>query len=289
MLFRFTTLFAAVIGIVAPTPSHAGILPAQVSVHDFKLDKKEAAKGEVVTASWSYTGKAKRVTIATAAPDGVLLPYSWPATPVSTGELTFTVPVSLYTLSPLVVVLNIDGKFLNSVPLLITCDHPWFFTPRAERCPSVPVKPTAAAMQMFEGGRMFWLKDRDAIFVMYNYGPGLGEEGRWETFIDNFDEGDPETDPAIAPPVGKLQPKRGFGLVWRTQPRVRERLGWALTGERAYTACVGGGFGGWKSYRSYVNDADNRILQLDSYYMPATWNLYDVTQGQTVVFTGCAA
>jgi hypothetical protein len=50
---------------------------------------------------------------------------------------------------------------------------------------------------------------------------------------------------------------------------------------------VGGGFGGWKSYRSYMNDADNRILQLDSYYMPTTWSLYDVTQGQTVVFTGC--
>jgi hypothetical protein len=256
--------------------------PPGVRLEYFKLDKAEAAKGDQVMAQWSFTGRARQVKLVAASQDGILLPYSWPARPANTAALTFTVPYSLYTLSPLVLTLNVDGKYMSSTQLLISCDNPWFFTPRSERCPSVPIKPSAAAMQIFEGGLMFWLQDRDAIFVMYSPGTTFADAGRWETFIDFFEEGSPETDPSIISPAGKLQPKRGFGLLWRTQPRVREALGWALAEERGYTACVGGGFGGWKSYRSYMNDADNRILELDSYYMPTTWRPYEATS-----FSGC--
>jgi hypothetical protein len=58
----------------------------------------------------------------------------------------------------------------------------------------------------------------------------------------------PETDPAFDPPAGSgfYQPKRGFGRVWREQPGVRERLGWATDPEFGFdmsvqrTARVGG-------------------------------------------------
>jgi hypothetical protein len=125
------------------------------------------------------------------------------------------------------------------------------------------------------------------VYVFYNSGANTPDAGRWETFEDRFNEGDAETDPAITPPAGRLQPKRGFGLVWRAQPRVRAALGWALSGERGYTACFGGGFGGWKSFVSYLNDADGRIMELKSYYMPTTWSAY--MPGSPVVFSGCGA
>ena len=256
-----------------------------VKVNYFRLSKTEAAKGEQVTAQWSFTGSATSVTIGTAASDGALLMYQWKVKPTPEGELQFTVPPPLYTLSPLIVVLNVDGQAVASQRLLVTCDNPWFFTPRAERCPSVPIKPSAAAIQEFEHGRMIWIGERDHVVVLYHPDLASTLAGHWETYEDKFNEGDTESDPSIKVPGGKLQPVRGFGLVWRNNQRVRDVLGWAISPERGYTACFGGGFGGWKSFTSYLNDADGHIMQLQTYYMPTTWTMY--TPGQAVSFTGC--
>ena len=49
-------------------------------------------------------------------------------------------------------------------------------------------------------------------------------------------EGEPESDPAFAPPAGKQQPVRGFGKVWRQHPELREAIGWALAKEEPATA-----------------------------------------------------
>lgn len=81
-----------------------------------------------------------------------------------------------------------------------------------------------AAEQSFEQGRMIWVQQQDSIYVIYN-------DGSWERYADAFEEGMAESDPAISPPDGKLQPMRGFGKVWREQPQVRERIGWALAPE----------------------------------------------------------
>ena len=40
------------------------------------------------------------------------------------------------------------------------------------------------------------------------------------------------------PPPGYYQPVRGFGLVWREQPNVRDRLGWALAPEAGFETAV---------------------------------------------------
>lgn len=283
------TLICAALALLSFAPAaHASVddTPARaVSVKYFRLSKTEAAKGEQVTASWSFTGAASRVTIGTAASDGVLLMNSWRARAVNAGELTFTVPFSLYTLSPLIVTLNVDGKVVASQRLIITCDNPWFFTPRPERCPSMPVNPSAAAIQEFEHGRMIWIADRDHIVVLYHPDIASTLAGRWETYEDTFSEGDAESDPSITAPWDKRQPARGFGKVWRNNTRVRDVLGWAVGAERSYTACFGGGFGGWKSFTSYLNDADGHIFQLQTYTMPTVWSVYEA--GSPVRFTGC--
>lgn len=103
----------------------------------------------------------------------------------------------------------------------------------------------AAVYQDFERGFMIYLSDRKAIWVFVRSVVSTGVAtapnagfGAWLAFADTFNEGDPETDPAIIAPSGFLQPKRGFGKVWREHPEVRDALGWGLNYERAYTTVV---------------------------------------------------
>jgi hypothetical protein len=53
-------------------------------------------------------------------------------------------------------------------------------------------------------------------------------------FEDTWTDAEPESDPAIVPPAGLLQPIRGFGKVWRNNAGVRDGLGWALSPEQGF-------------------------------------------------------
>jgi hypothetical protein len=279
-------LYAVLVALGAPVPQTASALPPRdaIILQGFTLSRTEAARGDEMSAYWSFYGRAEQLSVRASTDDGALL-NTWVLSPTNVGVLTFTVPYSLYTRSPLSLTLVANGARLGSAALVITCDNAWFFTPRSSRCPAVPIRPSWAAYQPFEHGLMVWIGSRDHVYVLYDATSTSPLAERWETYADQFNEGDAETDPAITPPEGKWQPKRGFGLVWRTQPGVRAALGWALSPERGYTVCYGGGFARGESYEAYMNDADNRILQLNSDYMPTTWSVY--TPGQPVQFTGC--
>jgi hypothetical protein len=72
---------------------------------------------------------------------------------------------------------------------------------------------------------MFWVQQQDAIYVLYD----SANLPRWQVFNDTFQDGMPDTDPAYEPaPPYTWQPKRGFGLLWRSQPTLRDRLGWSV-------------------------------------------------------------
>jgi hypothetical protein len=86
-----------------------------------------------------------------------------------------------------------------------------------------------AALQLFENGAMIWRSDTDSIYALYT-------DGSWESFEDTFEEGQPESDPAIVAPPSRWQPIRGFGKVWREHPEVRASLGWAIDKEFGLTA-----------------------------------------------------
>jgi hypothetical protein len=89
--------------------------------------------------------------------------------------------------------------------------------------------PGLAAIQRFENGVMVWLEETGRIYAFIN-------GGRWISYEDTFREGDPESDPAFAPPAGKQQPLRGFGKVWRTHPELRDAIGWAMNKEEPANA-----------------------------------------------------
>ncbi len=105
------------------------------------------------------------------------------------------------------------------------------------------------AYQSFEGGVMIW--DGAGAASIY---VGLAVSGDWVNRPDLYQEGDPESDPALIPPAGLLQPARGFGLLWRSDEDLRQALGWALAPEL--------GFGGvWQAFDSgyAIAGADGQV------------------------------
>ena len=115
----------------------------------------------------------------------------------------------------------------------LRCPVPWFFSPAPDVCASDPILSNSAE-QHFEHGTMIWIEERDTIFVLYDDSSG----NNWEQFIDQWEEGKPDHDQALTPPDELYQPVRGFGLVWREQPGVRDRLGWAVDQETGFSTTM---------------------------------------------------
>lgn len=112
-------------------------------------------------------------------------------------------------------------------PIPQVCDSTWFFIqPRPASCPLNPPLASQGVFQQFQNGYMIWVQQQGAIYVLYN-DPTLP---RWQVFKDFYQEGMPEDDPAYAaaPTPGTWQPRRGFGLLWRSNALVRQRVGWAV-------------------------------------------------------------
>jgi len=106
------------------------------------------------------------------------------------------------------------------------CDSNWFFIqPRPDSCPLAPPNASPGVFQRFENGFMIWVGSQDAIYVLYND----PVQPRWQVFRDFFNEGMPEDSPQYvnAPRPNIWQPRRGFGLLWRDNATIRNRIGWA--------------------------------------------------------------
>ncbi len=97
--------------------------------------------------------------------------------------------------------------------------------------PPVPAV-VSAAWQPFERGFMIYLQGAPgSIYVLTN-------DNRFRLFIDTWVAGvDPESGGELPPP-GLVEPVRGFGNVWRSNPSVRAALGWALAVEAGDLATV---------------------------------------------------
>lgn len=83
----------------------------------------------------------------------------------------------------------------------------------------------SSASQIYEHGGMFWLQGPpSAIYALQG-------TGRFQRYDDTYDA---NTDPfsgGETPPNGLREPVRGFGKVWRSNPDVRNGLGWATSDE----------------------------------------------------------
>lgn len=138
------------------------------------------------------------------------------------------------------------GPSLTAVPTLMPAPPSATLAPPTPLPANFPTNVAAQvqlAEQVFQDGRMFWIRHTRQIWVMVN-GPSGSSGGDWYCFNDTFVEGEAETDPALVPPEGLIQPRRGFGKLWRTHPELKDGLGWAMTPEfeltSAYTYLAGG-------------------------------------------------
>jgi hypothetical protein len=102
-------------------------------------------------------------------------------------------------------------------------------------CPQGAVFSTTTAIESFERGSMIYAASSSGgaatIYV-------LTLDGRFRRFTDTWVSGvDPENG-GETPPLGLLEPKRGFGKVWRGNLDVRGALGWAVTEEQGASSSV---------------------------------------------------
>jgi hypothetical protein len=118
----------------------------------------------------------------------------------------------------------------SATPTFMPCPDRWFFIPRPEYCPLGPYVIGPALIQQFEHGFMIWFGAQRTIFAAFQ----PPAKPRWQQFADKYADGIPESDPALVPPNGLIQPVRVLGFLWRSTPRLRQRLGWATSPEVAY-------------------------------------------------------
>jgi len=152
-----------------------------------------------------------------------------PATPTTTRAPATATPSPLPSATPMTCRVLPEGGFLTiwqgDPDLQATLDCPTSYQPH--------VIPRAwevkTAYQPFEHGAMIWSDHlgwypEAIVLVLY-------ADSTFRRFDDTFD---PEVDPVRGgetPPDDLVEPMLGFGKVWREQPAVRERLGWATADE----------------------------------------------------------
>jgi uncharacterized protein with LGFP repeats len=79
-------------------------------------------------------------------------------------------------------------------------------------CPLNDAHSAQGAAQQFQNGYMMWRSDNKQIYVLYT-------NGRGGSFRDEFQAGSDPEKAGYSAPSGFLEPRSGFGKVWR------ERLG----------------------------------------------------------------
>ena len=199
--------------------------PQPPQILSFTANVPIADPGETITLSWE-TSRATTVTLYHLF--GGVFSSFWDVPP--NGSMPYTISSdSRNSENFALYASNNDFPFTSaSLTLPLTCPFTWFFAPAPDVCPQEAALLSASAEQQFEQGYMIWVAEEDRIYVLFD--DTLFTDG-WAVYEDNWDEGDPVDDPSLVPPPGFFQPQRGFGLVWREQPQVRDRLGWAVAPE----------------------------------------------------------
>ena len=230
--------------------------PAQPpQILSFTANVPVADPGETITLSWE-TSHATAVTLYHLV--GGVFGSFWEVAP--TGSMTYTISTSSRNYETFALYASgVEEPYASaSLTVPLTCPFTWFFSPDPGVCPQEAALLSASAEQQFEHGVMIWVGEEDRIYVLYD--DTIYTDG-WNAFTDEWQEGDPVDDPTIVPPPGFYQPQRGFGLVWREQPMVRDRLGWAVAPEAGGDTAVQR-TSYYKYNHTYLKALDNNVWHL---------------------------
>jgi len=193
----------------------------------------EADPGDTITLEWQSTG-GHQATLYHLMDTGQLDGW-WEVEP--TGSMDYVITDESRNWEGFVLFVLDEAEHVAQATLQVPlrCPDTWFFSPPPDECPSSPPILTDGAEQHFQYGLMLWTKAEDLIHVLFF---DEGTQPAYKIFLDEWDEGEPESDPGIVPPAGLYQPVRGFGLVWREEPGIRDRLGWARDREVGYPTAI---------------------------------------------------
>jgi hypothetical protein len=213
-----------------PTPTSVpGVGPV---INFLRSDVNEADPGDTITLEWE-TQRAASAILYHLMPTGQLGSF-WEVGVNGLFEYEIDASERNHT-DFLLIVSDDEGRTAQaSLSIALRCPDTWFFASAPDECPASAALVSDGAEQHFEHGVMIWVMDQDAIYVLFDD----GQSPTWSIYTDEWDPGEPEDDPTLTPPTGLYQPVRGFGLVWREQPGVRGRLGWAKDLETGFTISV---------------------------------------------------
>lgn len=243
----------------APETLTATAAPTRLAgaVEYFTTDSEFVTPGENVTLFWSVQG-AERARLYRVDEEGERL-FRWDV--MGDGQITVATRDTDRDVARFLLTADIGGTEIEQLlQIPLRCVDMWFFDPPPDACAAASAELTTEAEQTFERGRMVWVDALDRIYVVFEDGQRPG----WAMYPDEFTEGDPERDDSLAPPPGLEQPIRGFGLVWRSNPRVQERLGWALSPEVAFEGMMQADSAEPSLATLYLRLRDGGILALDA-------------------------
>jgi len=212
-----------------PSPATPG---TGLAIEEFAVSPPIADPGEDVLVSWRTTG-AITVTIYHLLSSGQLGMPFWEVAPQ--GNMTITIGARERNWTGYVLFANDQTSTVQAtISVQLRCPDTWFISSPPDICPADRPLLSLAAEQSFEHGAMIWVEAQRLIYVLFDDGASPA----WKGYLDSWREGDGVDDPGLHPPSGLEQPIRGFGLVWRVEPGVRERLGWAVGPETAYSTKI---------------------------------------------------
>lgn len=229
------TLLAIATANHAPLPAAPPLqTDGNLAIESFEIISSEYTEaGKSVTLSWLSNGRSARLISGAGRSEP-----PWWQIPAS-GTILVELKESFYADPPFTLQVfdaadpnQASGVLEATVSFQWPCDHSYFFEPAPALCPAGDSIISAAAEQPFEGGVMIWLEVTDSIYVFDR------SDFSWQRFEDTWSEEQPESDPAIVPPAERFQPIRGFGKVWRDNPEVQDRLGWALGPELGFESIL---------------------------------------------------
>lgn len=239
------------------------------TIKSFTVSPTTAQRGQTLTLDW-ITTDALSVTVQHRDPNswwGTEIPGNYPLS--GNVVITDTAKDEGVTAFILTAYGAGGGWAQQEVTVKFPCLNAYFFTTQElSQCPLGPARTNRIVLQPFEHGWMVWIgyDTGGTVTVLY-------DGGRIATYSDTWTEAQPANDPTLTPPAYLLQPVRGFGLVWRTQPGVREGLGWATLAEGPYeTQIQNRSTGGdWKAINYYFRLWDGRIVHVTGRTMPGQW------------------
>jgi len=256
--------------VVASPATATPLPPVAPTIHYFEmLEVQDTDYGKRITFNWSAEGVEARLFSGTRQrfQDWWVVPLSGTQTVEARGTVyrdpLFTVEVSnsadWFAAS--------TQKARKSIRVEWACEHAYFFEPAPTRCPLRAAALSPAAEQRFERGRMIWLDAEDAIYVFFDQ--DSGSNGRAQQFEDTWMPGELESDPEIVPPEGLYQPVRGFGKVWRDNPQIRDRLGWAIAPEQGFEGALQHEHheGSSSGAPTFLRTADGQVI----WWWPPSW------------------